>query len=79
MYYFYFNFPNYKSKNIIIHDENCGDCKSGHGKLGSLSNSNGFWAGPFKTVEDVELALGRLLNIVDDEFKYKRCSRCLKK
>lgn len=43
MYYFYLNFPNYKTNSIMIHHQDCGDCKSGHGKLGSLSNKNGFW------------------------------------
>lgn len=77
MYYFYFNFPNYKSKSIIIHDGNCGDCNSSQGKLGSLSNSNGFWAGPFKTVIEVELALNKLLKLVEHKFNYEKCSRCL--
>lgn len=78
MYYFYLNYPNYKTNPIIIHHQDCGDCKSGHGKLGSLSNKNGFWAGPFKTVKNTEDSLNRLLHLVVDKFTFRTCSRCIK-
>jgi hypothetical protein len=78
MYYFYLNFPNYKKNSIMIHYQDCGDCKSGHGKLGSLSNKNGFWAGPFNSIRDTEDALNKLMNLVEYKFTFKTCSRCIK-
>ncbi len=78
MYYFYLNFPNYKTNSIRIHHQDCGDCKSGQGKLGSLSNKNGFWAGPFNTIEDTEDSLNKLLNLVEYKFSYRKCTRCIK-
>lgn len=68
MYYFYLNFPNLKTNKIMIHHQDCGDCQSGHGKLGSLSNKNGFWAGPFNTIVDTEDSLNKLLNLVVDKY-----------
>jgi hypothetical protein len=79
MYYFYLNFPNYKTKAINIHHESCGDCKSGHGKKDSLSNKNGFWAGPFYSICDAEDSLNKLLSLVEFKFTFKKCSRCIKK
>ena len=79
MYYFYLNFPNYKSKNIMIHSSECGDCKSGIGKRGSLSNEKGFWAGPFETYLNAELCLEELLKKVNVKFAYAKCKKCIKK
>jgi hypothetical protein len=62
----------------MIHHQDCGDCKSGHGKLGSLSNKNGFWAGPFNSIGDTEDALNKLMNLVEHKFTFKTCSRCIK-
>lgn len=79
MYHFYLNFPNYKTKNIKIHHQDCNDCNLGHGKQNSLSNINGFWAGPFNTIKDAEDSLNRLLNLVSNKFKFNICSRCKNK
>ena len=77
MYYFYLNFPNYKSKSIKIHHSTCGDCKSGQGKI-SISNEKGFWAGPFSKIEDIENSLKELQKIVKSQFMFEKCKRCLK-
>ena len=61
----------------MIHHQDCGDCKSGHGKLGSLSNDNGFWAGPFNCIKDTEDALNKLNHLVENKFTFKTCSRCI--
>jgi predicted nucleic-acid-binding Zn-ribbon protein len=62
----------------MIHHQDCGDCKSGHGKRDSLSNKNGFWAGPFNTINDTEDSLNKLLNLVEDKFTFRTCRRCIK-
>ena len=63
----------------MIHHQDCGDCNSGHGKLNTLSNINGFWAGPFNTIKDTEDSLIKLLNLVEYKFTFKTCSRCKNK
>lgn len=78
MYYFYLNFPTYKTHVIKIHRQNCRDCNSGQGKRNSLSNKNGFWAGPFKTINDTEDSLNELLNLVENKFTFSTCRRCIK-
>ena len=75
MYYFYLNFPNFKSKPIRIHIGSCGHCNSGNGKL-SLSNSRGFWAGPFQSLDDIDASLKELQKIVTHPFTYEKCSCC---
>jgi hypothetical protein len=77
-YYFYFNFPNLASKTIFIHNSTCGNCKGGLGKLGSLSNEKGFWAGPFGTVDAAKTALIKLQKLIPAQFTYKTC-RCILK
>ena len=79
MYYFYLNFPNYKTKSIMIHHQDCGHCRSGHGKLSSLSNKNGFWAGPFNAIEDTEDSLEKLMKLVVNKFTYTICRCCKNK
>ncbi len=79
MYFFYFNFPNFKSKPIVIHHSKCGNCNSGEGKLGSFSNRNGFWAGPFKDTIELEEALNRLNNLLLTKFTFTYCKHCKSK
>lgn len=71
MYYFYLNFPEYKRKEILIHNSNCGHCNNETG-----NTENGFWAGPFTKIEDVETNLKKLNSLVKHNFKYRKCSCC---
>lgn len=76
MYYFYLNFRNYNTHIVMIHKSSCGFCNSGNGAQGSLSNSKGFWAGPFNNILEIESSLQNLQRITKNEFKYSKCSRC---
>jgi len=60
MYYFYLNFPNFTSDPIKIHHADCSYCKNGNGLHDNGSNQRGFWAGPFSTYSDIEVALIQL-------------------
>jgi hypothetical protein len=72
-YYFFFNFRNLTSKSVLIHKASCGHCKDGLGKHGSLSNENGFWAGPFGTVDSANTALIKLQKLITTQFTYQTC------
>jgi hypothetical protein len=49
-YYVYYNKPNEKTRNFIVHQLTCGQCAWGTGKIpGSEPGKNGFWIGPFSS------------------------------
>jgi hypothetical protein len=66
MFYFYINFPTFKSRTILIHRGECGDCQNGIGKHNIGSNEKGFWSGPFKNLDDADSAMKKL----QKKFKY---------
>jgi len=61
MYFFYVNFPNFKDRTILIHKANCGHCQNGIGMKVLGSNERGFWAGPFKELNQAEESLNNLI------------------
>jgi hypothetical protein len=63
MYYFYINFPNFKDRTILIHNGDCGNCQNGIGMNDIGSNERGFWAGPFKDLNQAEQALQSLIKL----------------
>jgi len=63
MYYFYINYPTFKDRTILIHYGDCGQCKKGNGMFDSGSNEKGFWAGPFKDLNQAEQSLHSLIRL----------------
>jgi hypothetical protein len=71
MYFFYLNFPTYKERTILIHKKECGFCKNEIG-----NTNNGFWAGPFQNLYEIESSLKKLNNLMIIKFQFKNCSCC---
>lgn len=71
MYYFYFNFPNFNDRTILIHRKECGFCKSETG-----STYNGFWAGPFSKMKDAEICLQTFNGFLKKNFEFAKCRCC---
>lgn len=60
-YYFYFNYPNSKTKALKIHEYNCGNCNYGTGKSKGTPGRNGVWIGPFTTINQTENYIGKYM------------------
>lgn len=60
-YYFYFNYPNSKTKALKIHKYNCGNCNYGTGKIKGMPGKNGVWIGPFSKIEQAEIFINNFM------------------
>jgi len=76
-YYIYYNKPNEKTRNFIVHKSTCGQCAWGTGKIPeSEPGRNGVWIGPFTKKNQASQFINENFSPING--RLLMCSSCIK-
>lgn len=72
--YFYYNEPNKKTKNLLIHKHFCGQCSWGSGKIDNKEvGRNGVWIGPFANKKHIVTFIKKILPKFEGQLEECSC------